>query len=572
MSDILSEALESLPQILNTNAVMESDDNIKIETNVLDPASFNWTPESSYNTARFQLPKKGTILDSRSHLIFKCNWNQEATLGSDGQQYALPRNCGGLSCIKQCRLYVNGKLVSEQREAGRKLALENECKSYETKTHIDDVLLQSNHRYTQAMDATGDIQLYPDSGRDAYKSRALRSDNWTPEINVNLRSLFPILKDVMLPVSMFKGDVLIEIDFEGKSDEIMVFSRIQPVVGDFSYTIPVGGAITQANLNTRLTALGGIVGTLNYKIGDKIEVKTPPTTAPTGAEIADITVATVDANGKVETVAVGTPGAGYTAGQDIIFETEALAPASDFQVSRPRLLLDYITYNEEKQQALAETTFNGMLLPFRETVLVHKNLPAVADNTPQRKDLELGFSNAQVMKVNIAKIVQVDNPFMKKFRSDLLTSQVHNMVVNNKLIFDRDVNRRSEEYQHLTESMKKPLSCLPGTYEVRGKQADDADDFIVGECKNASSTTNFNGLEDLLQGSMNYLGISLNKTGGSDDKVSNSVRLGANPMVLRLERTSGTDDFSKASVDVNVWVDKIRMGVMENGDFNVRDF
>ena len=129
------------------------------------------------------------------------------------------RTSGGVNLIKNCRLYMGGRLVSETREVGQKIALDNNFIPYDARVEILDEKLNGNARY--AYNSTGFLQLAEDKmhGEVGFRSPTA-SESATLECAVRLDQLFPVLRDTMLP-STLTGDIIVEIDWEGEWAECM---------------------------------------------------------------------------------------------------------------------------------------------------------------------------------------------------------------------------------------------------------------------------------------------------------------------------------------------------------------
>lgn len=599
MTEVLNQPA-GLPDVLKTTAFDESQ-SIQVESNILDANSFSWL-NGTGGTARFALPKKGTVLDSNSSLVFRSKWS-----GYDAatarRQLSFHRFAGGLTSMKNSRLYVNGKLVTETREVGRKLALETGFLPSQFKKDILDVMTMGDNRYfLNAGTGGANVDTGPNDGyihihdsfhNDQAGSKTLKAGTLNVEVSISLSSLFGILKDVQLPLSMMNGEVLIEIDFDGTTEEVCVKSDVAPAYIHAQAT--AGGDIDAAQINV----LAGGSGFANGQALTVTRIGAYANAAAPGAPL-DAVLQNVAANGSIPLglgnaagsgINVNVAGAGYQPNEVVkITVTSAkkgeYTARNTFEVFQPRLMLDFIHYDELTKLALQEQILGvGIQFPFREVALIKKTLPAIGLSTTQTQDLEIGFAGRQVMKIYASKLCNgYENELLKKFRSDKLEGEVYNLFINNKWLHDRDVTLDAEAYNHLAETAGKPFNCLPSTYEVRGVQLTGANNFLNDRCKNGAEADNddFGSVRHQLQGRLKYYGFNLAKYRNGNDDPLNSVRVGSSPLVLRIRRNSNftADDGTvftgtaetMDSVEVDIWIEWVRSATLKAGEVMLQNY
>ena len=473
-----------LPSVLQTNAVDENQ-SAQIESVIQEADNHSWV-SGKFGKSKFVLAKKGSALSTDGVLLWKTIWASYAPDTTD-RFASFVRTSGGCNLIKNCRLYMGGRLVSETREVGQKIALDNNFIPYDARVEILDEKLVGNSRYYYDKD-DGLLTLANDKmhGEVGFRSPTA-NEGATLECAVRLDQLFPVLRDTMLP-STLSGDMIVEIDWEGEWAECMCES-----------------------------------GATNFTATERV-----------------------------------------------------------FEVVRPRLHLDYITFADEVANALDAqiNSAEGMTIPYRQQVLVKSNLNAlVHNNTAGRQDIELGFSGRSVMKVYVQKVSSVANPLLRNTRSDGLLQEKLQLIVNNRNIFDREVEQVSEMYSYLGQTADKPAYLLAGTYNQVGLLTGNANTFAtsIELPQLAVGTTPITTVRGDYQGRQRYLGINLAKvrggSAGSNDTPANSVQVGEAPMVLRMSYNSasgGTDEASnnaesKGAYSLNIWVECVRALVIRNG-------
>lgn len=473
-----------LPSVLQTNAVDENQ-SAQIESVIQEADNHSWV-SGKFGKSKFVLAKKGSALSTDGVLIWKTKWDSYDH--AQNRFASFVRTSGGVNLIKNCRLYMGGKLVSETREVGQKITLDNNFIPYDARVEILDEKLNGNARYYYEADGT--LKLADDK---AHEQVGFRSPNNTEtatlECAVRIDQLFPVLRDTMLP-STLSGDIIVEIDWEGEWTECMCES-----------------------------------GNVNFTDAQRF-----------------------------------------------------------FEVVRPRLHLDYITFADEVANALDAQikSAEGMTIPYRQQVLVKSTLNGLgANNTAGRQDIELGFSGRSVMKIYVQKISNLVNPLLLNTRSDGLLQEKMQLIVNNRNLFDREVEQVSEMYSYLGQTADKPAYLLAGTYNQVGN-------LTLGNTFNASVTLPATlalpnpktSVRVDYQGRQRYLGINLAKVRGgamgSNDTPANSVQVGEAPMVLRMSYNSasgGTDETSngadsKGAYKLNIWVECVRALVIRNGQLD----
>lgn len=480
-----SDPQQSLPAVLQTNANDENQ-STRIESIIQEADNHSWVngETNGFGKSKFVLQKKGTALAPNGSLMWKVSWS---TYDPAVDRFcSFVRTSGGVNLIRNARLYVGGKLISETREAGQKIALENCFVPYDAQVEILDEKLMGNHQYHYNSDGT--LQLADDKTASEVGFRVPNNTTTaTLECSVKINQLFPVLKDTMLP-SNLSSDIIIEIDWNGIWADCMVESG---------------------------------------------------TTA-------------------------------FTATQRV------------FDVNRPRLHLDYLSFADEISMALDQqiNSAEGMTIPYRQEVLVNSQLVGGLDagGEAQTTDVELGFANRSVMKIYVQKVLQGnDNPLLRKTRSDGLYQEELQLVVNNRNLYDRQVQKVSEMYSYLGQTAEKPAYILPSTYQQFGSLTANnilnANITLPNLATKAPKTTAITSY----QGQQRYLGINLAKTRMGNDTPQNAIQVGESPMVLRISRNSvpnGTDEQTtstaqQSACNLNIWVECVRALVIRNGMVDV---
>ncbi len=293
-------------------------------------------------------------------------------------------------------------------------------------------------------------------------------------------------------------------------------------------------------------------------------------------------------------------------------------------VSEPRLILDFLTYNDEVLAQIKNTIFGdgpGINMPYREVALVRKNLTASAVQT--NTDFAIGMTGRAVQKLFVAKVMDVANNdvnnLMGDCRSDLLAGQEWNIRVNDLMIYDRNVNNRAEEFNYVQQTGEAQFTCPPASFERRdstihaGYTTNDnvwgaseileninsttanvqagvvnsatapsvgstynklgrgyAGAGVANLCKKGADIAETNVAEQR-QGRQNYLSVNLAKYMNQETPL-NAVRVGSTPIIFSLQRNGASDaDTTAKSGTIFFFVEYLKMMNLKNGEVSVMD-
>lgn len=513
----------SIPAILRTGVSNESQD-ITINTEVLEPNVLNAVQ------AVFVLPKKGSVLDSKSAMKFRVNWAGYAQ-GTDtdvgGKLLA-----GVLGAIQNARLYASGQLISELRRAGEKVHLDNQFKSQEYKEQYCDVKHGSASAFNIAEDSANSGLNGSISSADRYDNREAGvihgyekpyfrgmgtvADNNGLEAFVLLEELFPMLKDIQLPVRFLKDEIRIEIDWNQTK-------------ADWLYVARNNG---QADANLAQVTIDNCVLFLDYiTYNDEIDSALGEQLNSTGQMIPFRQTAVLS-----RTLA-GATGAGEIT-EDVLLGQEGRAVMK--------------VYVAKKYANAVTDTIGGQ---------------ACAENPCYT--------------------------LQGVCRSDRLRGEKFNLIVNDLQILDRECENIHEAYAYFSEAGEAPASCFPMGWEensayIGGNMpvapttdvlfntdvAGADDQKILGRNQANTATAVPGKFMAGMWGSQNWLGFNVGQGYGSGLNPANALRIGATPMILRLKRTAvGANVAHKLNSPVQVicFVEYLRVLDIRAGEVSVRD-
>lgn len=234
----------NLPPALLT-APMATISTMNIETNVLDPIVIN------QNFARFVLERKG-ILDTGSAFTFSLH----TTAAGDGKGF-LPLKTGIHSLIKRAVLRIGSKVVAITDDYAHYMTIRRQFKTSEeksqkdmVKTGVTDVVCPQN-----VVDGTngGQLQIRDVTYATSTAATILKQYQLTesqidcPVFSIRISELFPMMRNVQLPLYLINEPCSIELTFNTQATGAGDLGK----VACFDETYRAGPGDTSITLGTR---------------------------------------------------------------------------------------------------------------------------------------------------------------------------------------------------------------------------------------------------------------------------------------------------------------------------------
>jgi len=589
MSSALTDSnapITNLPQVL-INQYTDEEQSLKIVSEKLQPS------QSSQNSVVFEIPKKGTVLDSNSSIILKVNWQgYDAT--EDTQETITGKVWGGvLGCLDKVQLLIDGKVILFQENLGRKLWLEHRFQNPDQISEIGDVQHGGNNAcyVNQSYDnlqanTNGKVRLMPTQDNTTTTNsqsfnNKIGSGALAWDLHLPLHSLLPALKDLQLPVNLL-GQMRLEVYYNSSFDDVFTVA----LDDTSSFAIAAKPTVNTAGAS--------------YVVGETFNIVKAGGSGATGK------VLTVTA-GAVDTVEIVNRGTGYTVGAATTSGASAsgnnalaitiavgnLKPAitsarKKVEFADPYLLLDYLVYDDPMFEASLRNTMNssGIILPYRHAASIRTTVNAVT-GTGSMEDVNLQMSGKALMKVyaihryanNVDSAANL-NPSLAKWcgknRSDALEDLETNLVVNSLLINDRNVNTRTKAYHNLNESGENiafapPASLTTNLTVAANSATDELDNVAVVAGVNVNTSPQAYNMKDALQGSLYISAYDLSKYPDMGDSLSNSgFRVGAAPVLFRHKR-NGSTPFTQQNVEMEFFVEYLKVLDIRSQVVDTRD-
>ena len=288
------------------------------------------------------------------------------------------------------------------------------------------------------------------------------------------------------------------------------------------------------------------------------------------------------------------------------------------KVEKPRLILDFLTYNAEVQAQIKNTIWGdgaGINMPFREVALVRKTINGTT--TVKSDDFSIGMTGRAIQKIWVSKVMDCSgndvNNLLGDVRSDLLEGQKWNVRVNDLMIYDRDVSNRAEEFNYLQQTGEAQYTIPPSMFEKRHSELDAgyvANDNVwvdnitmarqnatgadlpasqpnhpvnvpatpfgdkMGSLSRVAQGADIDiaNARRTLEGRMNYLGINLARYKDGGETPLNAMRIGSTPIIFTLERNgAGDTNTTQQNGTAFFWVEYLKIMNLKNGQISVMD-
>ena len=281
-----------IPDLVKIGA-MPTSTQMDVETSILDAV------QHSQSTARFVLENKG-LLHPNSKLVFSM------TAPTKTERAFFPANIGVFSLIKSARLMSGGKVLSEVQDqnvltAYESMFISNEH-NREREIFTTGRLMNHNFHYdinTSGVKSSGQIvETGLDFNGTEYPIPSYIELDAEAQFQIPLDSLFPMLRQQMLPLYMMNESVTVELEFEPSAGrmwqsgaEAITFdidtSESKFIADYIYYPADMMSAYANANKNLTLTYM-------NYRLS-KTTID-----AGTGLKVRNI-----GGNGRIVTKVIG---------------------------------------------------------------------------------------------------------------------------------------------------------------------------------------------------------------------------------------------------------------------------
>lgn len=500
----------------------------RVETRLIEPRSF------SQGSATFELPREG-ILSSDVALQIQLTTAQT----NANERMDLPLMAGILGCIDRAELFFGTTLISSVEELPHLMQLKNLFVDQNIRDQQHNVYLGSFSGLktvnggasggttvgigqfalnslntvpaggTEA--STGVIGLVETAANQCNKLQHFRttaSANTTPFFCIKLKEIFPVLSQIPLPLFALKERIRFVFHF----NQDTVGNRAVSVKTD-AQSVPalpfiIGNNIVQASLklSTDLIYYEDIAGVPSpmMRIQEELE------------KGANLVMSDYVSIFNVMPIG-GVAGGGVPAGT-VAVSTVSTLLGLDHQIVRNILI-----------------------------------------STPQQPD------NSSAVVAGGAPANRILGNFCSQGSNDQTVLQVS---INNENIFPSALNTTAKLYNELSQVHDKPLKINRGLYSSNG-QVDTSvatgggRPVIRSDAAFNVNQTTFGNPNDVLNFSLNYLGVNLSKDAGQN-YVGNGIQVGRQPVIVTIQRDRVADDGKQ--LRVLFWAECERMMMIKNGN------
>tara|TARA_R110000868_G_scaffold126534_1_gene333706 strand:- start:513 stop:2192 length:1680 start_codon:yes stop_codon:yes gene_type:complete len=534
---------------------------VEVETNILEPVSHQYTSRNGGST-RFVLPAKAVLDAPNAALTFEIV-NGEATGEGTDRRLAFPLMTGATAMIRRITCRTGGQIISQVNEVDLYNTVKNIFKSNAYKRNVLDVRHGSSNsqkvKILQNQSGAAAVAGYTlGSGLVGYHQISNddidQQNTWGNNI---LTVAAPAVTNAGVNVSHLfqKNKLLRDFDNRGLGPEVTI--RLGDIMPFFeSNQLP-------------LLAMAQTEIVIEWKAG------------PTAA-------AQYDAINQAPVIVNNAALAGATVGLNIGFA----AP--------PTLQVDYIHYPEDEQIKLMNTVQGpGIRLNFSEVVTTYGVNPekAAGDGTSAiTSNHIIGMAGKEVKKIYIAKnydklsaqgVVEKNNTqtgcqthinqYLWDNKSIQTPGEIYNFIVNNERIYGIDIANPSQAYNQLKQC-EDIAHVLPAQFDTMDFNADVLsllnNTGEAGTVDNAAATSGFS--QRILGGSMNVIGLNLDKYNEMGNAIGNGERIGSAPIEFRFTcnktRDAGTTaNENSAAVNLTFFIEHRRSLIINKMGADVSD-
>ena len=277
-------------------------------------------------------------------------------------------------------------------------------------------------------------------------------------------------------------------------------------------------------------------------------------------------------------------GDGGGAGRDPISDARKV-----ITIEEPRLLLDYLTFNEDLRAGLATTLMEGTVIPYVHTSVATKVLPQNTGGS-RTDDVLLALQGKLLMKMYVSQrfsnvINATTQPYQLlqgRCRSQTGVNQSYNLFINDLAIHDLPVDSDSLQYSFLEMTHQGTPAVMPGVYgqpELFG-QAPTADNTVVAGSfqvsgldlpanpPNESTSITATQIKDGQAGTQSYIGFDLSKydEGSKVVPANAGYRVGSSAVILRITQDGGLANTpAREPKTIQVFTEEVRMLQLRGG-------
>ena len=209
--------MPNIPQQLQIKNIV-SDQNVMIETEVLDPITHN------QNYSKFILPNKGVLDAKNSRLVWSL------TNPALGGSISRPTNVvGGLGFIKSLRLLIGGNEVSFVDDLNHYSVCKKQFKSLDNQKFRGEAFLKNNNDIVYATEGGGNRWFMPTNIGNSKSTNPVvgksltNNPNTTPKYAESLTDLLPFFsKGNQFPLFLSREEVVLEVEWD-TSPETLIY-------------------------------------------------------------------------------------------------------------------------------------------------------------------------------------------------------------------------------------------------------------------------------------------------------------------------------------------------------------
>lgn len=465
--------------------------NATIETNILNPITHNYHYETGGQTT-FRFPSSGVLDAPNCSLVFN------PTCADDKACY--PLSSGGQSLIDRITCRVGGVILSQVLNVGEYSTMKNQHESLGYQASVLDMRHCSSNRYQEYI--RPDVDSTKPNCAAIYNVEIDQASSWHEYI--------PASTHVVQPNRRITGNK------KSTSEVVLRLGDLFPFFKDNKLPLL---AMAQVELQIEWLPAGAIADNPNSAV-----ISSDPT---------DLT------SGEIK-----------------------------IDADQVRMNVDYIHYDDEEKAKIMNNVNQGMRLRFTE-VVVTKGINPEAGGAGQDSTSThiIGMAGKEVQGIYVKKLFDINsatgqtekanlghnNDYLNQFRSQNISYEKYNWVINNFRVYSQDVANVAEQHQYVGMVSNNAFQPPPCAYDTMNYNAN-FKNILLSQIADEGADTAFT--QKAILGTQHYIGLNLKKFSEMGAMFQNGTRIGTSPIEFVYTRRGVAD--SLAQVDLTFFIEYSR--------------
>ena len=473
-----------------TTATLDRVVNATIETNILNPVTHQYDYAVGGQTT-FRFPASGVLDAPNCSLVFNPTGNDDKA--------CYPLSSGGQSLIDRITCRVGGVILSQVLNVGEYATMKNQHNALGYQSSVLDMRHVSSNRYQE--------YIRPDLDN--------AKENCAAIVNVEIDQASSWHESIPNTTNLVQPNKRITTNKKTTSEVVLRLGDLFPFFKDNKLPLL---AMAQVELQIEWLPCNSLAENVN--------------SAVISSDQTDLT------DGQIKI------------GADQV-----------------RMNVDYIHYDDEERAKITNAVNNGLRLRFTEVILTKGINPEVGLAGDDATSTHIiGMAGKAVQAIYVKKQFDVnsatgvaeranlghDNAYLNQFRSQNISNEKYNWVINNFRVYSQDVSNYAEQHQYvgMINGAFQPPPCSYDTMNY----ADNFKDILLNQVLDTGVGTA--KTQTAILGSQHYVGLNLKKFPEMGAAFQNATRIGTSPIEFVYTRKGVAG--SLAPVDLTFFIEYSR--------------